>query len=137
MARTGLAAALTAAAVPTGVAAVLVFGCACGTMQNNGSSAGPPSDYNARKIYGGVRLDVKDIGKAAGSLVCPKPGDHDQVFQMVFFTLDLPLSAAADTLALPFNIADTIRRSQDGGRPAGPFLPAPAAPATADSPANH
>jgi uncharacterized protein YceK len=125
--------------VLTGVAAVLVFGCACGTVRNNSWPA--TNQLEMGRIYGGVRLDAKAIGEDAGSLVCPAPDDHESgathATRIAFWTIDLPLSAAADTLALPFNIADTIRRYQDRGRPAGPFLPASAPPATADAPADH
>ncbi len=108
MSRLSLAAIAAALAAPTAVAAVLIFGCACGTMQNNGSWPGPEPG----RIYGGVRLDLKEIGEAAGTLACPTPkkSSDSPGVQILFRTVDLPLSAAADTLSLPWNIADTIRR---------------------------
>jgi uncharacterized protein YceK len=74
----------------------------CGTMFNMGHN---------RQVYGGVRLDAAAeaglVDKGVGLILSPEPDPFSPgaCFWFAGWTLlDLPLSAAADTVTLPFTI---------------------------------
>ena len=75
--------------------------CGCGTLGDHGF--GPCPQPRTPRIYGGVREDLDGI-------------TSDSVEAQVFCTLDLPLSAVADTVLLPATI-QTLRSKQ--GQAAG------------------
>ena len=66
----------------------LLFLASCGTIMDLGGSASTP----AGRIYGGVRTDydVVFVGRCKMDFLAP------------FFFFDFPLSAAFDTVLLPF-----------------------------------
>lgn len=92
---------------------VALVGTGCGTMQNLspsgysvGVSGGSEGTKTPTRVYGGVRGEWSEL----------KAMRFDDVYCMnlIFLPLylaDLPLSAAADTLTLPYTIGVEVTRS--------------------------
>ena len=79
------------------------------------------------KIYGGVRLDAKQVCQTGEELVHPPKvlsyTAKKDVVIVIFSSLDVPLSAALDTLTLPLTIPLTICHWLKGDSPPFDFLP--------------
>ena len=61
-----------------------------------------PNSEESRRVYGGVRFDVENLADCGR-----KPGPVSLFFGSLIL-LDLPLSAAADTLTLPLTVSTTV-----------------------------
>jgi len=101
------------------VAAVVVAavgGAGCGTAAN----LVPYDSPRPARVYGGVRLDCETVGKRVDDYWPQvKQGRYVYGIQLalesIYFAVDLPLSAAGDTLTLPYHI---WRRYHPAGGPA-------------------
>jgi hypothetical protein len=62
--------------------------------------------HTSNRVYGGVRTDC-EIVAATLELVPDRP-THGQILFWAGAALDLPLSAAADTLLLPYDVWATM-----------------------------
>ncbi|MFQ5731553.1 MAG: YceK/YidQ family lipoprotein [Planctomycetaceae bacterium] len=87
------------------VAAVSVCVCGCGTSMNLSTSTG---DLGPKVIYGGVRIDAENAWKSPQFWKAIGPFWASVCF--IGYTIDLPLSAVADTLTLPITVPATIDR---------------------------
>lgn len=91
------------------ILALAVLQCGCGSIMSLGTRPRadiPPCDLAyARKVYGGVRTDWHELNSWI-----PGPSWAWPVGIGIF--LDLPLSSAVDTVALPFTIPYNLMRSE-------------------------
>jgi hypothetical protein len=93
----------------------------CGTLYNHEIGPCPRCRPDTFRVYGGVRKDVEMV--TAGFRAEPGDGPRVALFPLAaaFLAVDLPLSAAGDTLTLPITIPAALqrRRQQEatGGEP--------------------
>jgi uncharacterized protein YceK len=115
------------AAVCTVLAACVVSLSGCATVLNctdpHGGAGGE------KRVYGGVLLDAAIAYKAVGG---PAPScsdwglDRPAAWVGIWAALDLPLSAVADTLTLPFTVAAALQKDDPSKpTPPGTFTPDP------------
>jgi uncharacterized protein YceK len=101
--------------------------------------------YPRRGVYGGVQLDAAELSEAAGAAftgtVLLDTGERVTLdwderavapALALLHLLDLPLSAAADTLLLPWTISASLNRKPDPEPPAGPRRTLPVDPLRAE-----
>ncbi len=88
-----------------GLAAVSTLS-GCGTMLGNMGGLGP----RRYEIYGGVKTDFDAEADCFNSLIKPTTSEWrgSAILPGAFLLIDLPLSAVADTLTLPWTIKATL-----------------------------
>jgi uncharacterized protein YceK len=94
--------------------------CGCGTLCNmTGQNAPLDGSQHAvsKRIYGGVRIDAESTaGIARAAFVQPPIYESPLKMQLLaasgmsLWVLDLPLSAAADTLTLPATLSASLNK---------------------------
>jgi uncharacterized protein YceK len=96
------------------VIVLAISGCA---SANNILCDGPKPCF--QRVYGGVKWDVADLKSTFRDLE-DGPNDSLELFtrswEATLLTVDLPLSAVADTLTLPITVPLTISRKSDATR---------------------
>jgi uncharacterized protein YceK len=107
----GVAMGRAALALAVALAVALVSG--CGTMMNFAHQG-----WDKSSVYGGVGWDVKLIPAFADGTLWNGVEEEPfslKAYMITLTALDVPLSAAADTLTLPLTIAATVKRESAKG----------------------
>jgi uncharacterized protein YceK len=79
---------------------LLTAGLVAGCASIRGTFVEPPEDGN--RVYAGTRRDLQDI--ALDNCECDPIGAVAYLMLWPVYVIDLPLSAAADTLLLPYTL---------------------------------
>jgi uncharacterized protein YceK len=97
----------------------------CGTFLNQqppGSMSNIDGERRPYRAYGGVRTDLDFATQSLGILI---RGEHQYGYAFLvplFIAADLPFSAVADTLLLPWDLKGEIKWRRDG-RPSPKVTP--------------
>lgn len=81
----------------------------CATVDNLQSPYDPVAKTGGRQVYGGTKQALATSGEALGSIGKPGMEGLAGLFAPLA-VIDVPLSAAADTLTLPLTVPESIRR---------------------------
>jgi uncharacterized protein YceK len=99
---------MTARRISAGLALLALLTGGCVTAAN---TVWLTPDEGGKRVYGGVRADLKSIETAATGSTGMWVGGEEvrdrkrQVGRLLFLALDLPFSAVGDTLTLPYTLA--------------------------------
>jgi len=81
----------------------------CSTMENLQSPYNPATKTGGRQVYGGTRIALRESGHAVS---CIGQGGEQGVKGLFtpLYLVDIPLSAAADTVTLPLTVPESLHR---------------------------
>lgn len=79
-------------------------------MENMQTPYNPSTGDGGRRVYGGTRTAVRRSAEAVSCIGAPG-GDAWRGLASPLAIADVPLSAAADTLALPITVPESLRRN--------------------------
>jgi uncharacterized protein YceK len=111
-----------------------LYATGCGTLGNT-IGIRYPSEH--LRVYGGVQLDVEQSQERIAKAKDAKTTNEraEACVGLFLMTVDMPFSAIADTLTLPFTIPEAIDRTRHPENYwSGPARPAPSEPDLPTSP---
>ena len=111
-----------------------LYAAGCGTLGNT-IGIRYPSEH--LRVYGGVQLDVEQTQESVAKAKDAKTTNErvEACVGLFISTVDMPFSAVADTLTLPFTIPEAIERARHPEQVyGGPLRRAPSGPDQPPSP---
>jgi uncharacterized protein YceK len=92
--------------------------CGCGTLLDAVVRDSKEGHASNPSVYGGVQFDAHALSATPELFRAPDQGPMLAALCVAFWVVDLPISAIADTLALPFSLSAAYARPSNS-EPAG------------------